>query len=128
MGTKSQEIPYFKWTNTAWTNGQPTIFGSQLNSWYTYGGRPDVESVKYQELDRRLQPFFVGTPKLLESSYGYIYQRNLNGTYNNSPYNTDNARTLTSAPWYFYFGLKKGKSAMDKYVQQYLGTETNGQQ
>ena len=128
LGTKSQEIPFFKWTNNAWINGQPTIFGNQLNSWYTYGGNPIVESKKYQELDRRLKPFFVGNTNLLESSYGYIYQRNLNGTYNKSPYGTTNDRTLTSAPWYFYFGLKKGKSAMDKYVQQYLGTETNGQQ
>ena len=129
LGTKSQEIPFFKWTNNAWIDGEPTIFGNQLNSWYTYGGNQEaIESKKYQELDRRLKPFFVGNTNLLESSYGYIYQRNLNGTYNKSPYGTTNDRTLTSAPWYFYFGLKKGKSAMDKYVQQYLGTETNGQQ
>ena len=63
---------------------------------------------------------------MLENAYGYIYQRRFDGTYditiNGTP---DNSRTLTSAPWYFYFGLKKGKSAMDKFVQQYLGTEPN---
>jgi hypothetical protein len=123
LGTKSQEIPFFKWTNNAWIDGQPTIFGNQLNSWYTYGGNSIVESKKYQELDRILKPFFVGNTNLLESSYGYIYQKNLNGTYNKSPYGTTNDRTLTSAPWYFYFGLKKGKSAMDKFVQAYVTVE-----
>jgi hypothetical protein len=128
LGTKSQDIPFFKWANNAWINGQPSIFGSQNNSWYTYGGNPTVDSRKYQELDRRLQPFFQGNNNLIQNAYGYIYQRNNNGTYNTVPTTPTNEYTLTSAPWYFYFGLKKGKSAMDKYVQQYLGTETNAQQ
>jgi len=25
-----------------------------------------------------------------------------------------------SAPWYFYFGLKNGKTAMDKYTELYV--------
>jgi len=126
LGTKSQEVPFFKWANTAWTKGQPSIFGNEENSWYTYGANPIVESKKYQEFDRRLKPFFQGNNNLIQNAYGYIYQRNLNGTYNNAATgSTTNNYTLTSAPWYFYFGLKKGKSAMDKFVQQYLGTETN---
>jgi hypothetical protein len=128
LGTKSQDIPFFKWTNNAWIDGQPSIFGNQNNSWYTYGGNPTVDSRKYQELDRRLRPFFQGNNNLIQNAYGYIYQRNLNGTYNTKPTTPTNEYPLTSAPWYFYFGLKKGKSAMDKYVQQYLGTETNAEQ
>ena len=128
LGTKSQEVPFFKWANNAWVGGENTIFGSQNNSWYTYGGNPTVESKKYQEFDRRLKPFFQGNNNLLENAYGYIYQRNPDGTYNTVASTPTNEYTLTSAPWYFYFGLKKGKSAMDKYVQQYLGTETNAQQ
>ena len=128
LGTKSQEVPFFKWTNDSWIPNKKglTIFGTQNNEWYTYGGNPTVESKKYQEFDRRLSPFFRGKNNLLENAYGYIYQRKLDGTYditiNGTP---DNSRTLTSAPWYFYFGLKKGKSAMDKFIQQYLGTEPN---
>jgi hypothetical protein len=127
LGTKSQEVPYFKWANESWIQNKKgiTIFGTQNNSWYTYGGNSTIESKKYQEFDRRLQPFFQGNNGLLENAYGYIYQRDLNGTYNIKPSAPSNTYTLTSAPWYFYFGLKKGKSAMDKYVQQYLGTETN---
>ena len=68
-------------------------------------------------------PFFVGDNNLLENAYGYIYQRNPNGSYNLKPTGgTTNERTVTSGPWYFYFGLKKGKTAMDKFIQQYLGT------
>jgi hypothetical protein len=125
LGTKSQEVPFYKWSNNAWLRGEPTIFGSQDNEWYTYGGNPIVDSKKYQEFDRRLQPFFQGNNNLIQNAYGYIYQRNLDGTYNKVPTTPTNERTLTSAPWYFYFGLKRGKTAMDKYVQQYLGTEPN---
>jgi hypothetical protein len=128
LGTKSQDIPFFKWVNNAWFDGQPSIFGNEKNSWYTYAGNPTVDSKKYQELDRRLRPFFQGNNNLIQNAYGYIYQRNLNGTYNTKPTTPTNEYPLTSAPWYFYFGLKKGKSAMDKYVQQYLGTETNAEQ
>ena len=128
LGTKSQDVPFFTWANNAWIGGENNIFGSQNNSWYTYGGRLDVESKKYQEFDRILKPFFRGNNNLLENAYGYIYQRKANGNYNTVPTTPTNEYTLTSAPWYFYFGLKKGKSAMDKYIQQYLGTETNAQQ
>jgi len=126
LGTKSQVVPYYKWRNTTWIEGQPTIFGSQDNSWFTYDRENVVESSKYQELDRRLTPFFQGNNNLLENAYGYVYQRDNKGKYILAPSSLpNNGNTLTSGPWYFYFGLKKGKSAMDKYVQQYLGTETN---
>jgi hypothetical protein len=126
LGTKSQVVPYYKWRNTTWIEGQPTIFGSQDNSWFTYDRENVVESSKYQELDRRLTPFFQGNNNLLENAYGYVYQRDDKGKYILAPSSLpNNGNTLTSGPWYFYFGLKKGKSAMDKYVQQYLGTETN---
>lgn len=125
LGTKSQEVPFYKWSNNAWLEGEPTIFGNQDNEWYTYGGNSIVDSKKYQELDRRLEPFFKGNNDLLQNAYGYIYQRNPDGTYNKVPTTPTNERTLTSAPWYFYFGLKRGKTAMDKYIQQYLGTEPN---
>ena len=122
LPTKSQTVPYFKWTNTAWTKGQPTIFGNQNNEWYTYGGRPDIENIKYQEFDRRLYPFFRGSDGLIQNQYGYIYQRDKSGKYILTPTTPTNERTTSSAPWYFYFGLKKGKTAMDKFVSQYLGT------
>ena len=123
LGTKSQVVPFYKWRNEAWSSGQPSIFGNQLNNWFTYDHTYVVDSSKYQELDRRLSPFFRGNDGLLQNAYGYIYQRNINGLYVTAPSSQpDNKDTLTSGPWYFYFGLKKGKSAMDKFISQYLGT------
>ena len=123
LGTKSQVVPFYKWRNEAWSSGQPTIFGNQYNNWFTYDHTTVVDSGKYQQLDRRLKPFFQGNDGLIQNAYGYIYQRNSSGTYvlpkSSQP---DNKDTLTSGPWYFYFGLKKGKSAMDKFISQYLGT------
>lgn len=124
LGTKSQAVPYFKWINTTWQDGEyKSIFGNQYNTWHTYGLDPTIENGKYQEFDRRVKPFFIGN-ELIQNSYGYVYNRLSNGLYDNNPYDikTTNAKTLTSAPWYFYFGLKKGKTAIDKFVQQYLGT------
>ena len=123
LGTKSQVVPYYKWTNTAWSEGQTTVFGSQNNNWFTYDQQYVVDSSKYQELDRRLKPFFQGNDGLLQNAYGWIYQKDGNGNYVLAPSpQPDNKNTLTSGPWYFYFGLKKGKSAMDKFISQYLGT------
>jgi hypothetical protein len=65
---------------------------------------------------------FIGGNQYIQNRTGYIFQRNAQG--GNEPAilpGTLNETTLTSAPWYFYFGLKKGASAMDKFTQLYIG-------
>jgi hypothetical protein len=65
---------------------------------------------------------FIGGNQYIQNRTGYIFQRNAQG--GNEPAilaGTLNQTTLTSAPWYFYFGLKKGASAMDKFTQLYIG-------
>jgi hypothetical protein len=44
----------------------------------------------------------------------YTYQPNW------GPKTPTNGLTMVSAPWYFYFGLKKGKTAMDKFYSTYI--------
>ena len=122
LGTKSQQVPYYGWMNQTWNNGGLTIFGTQINNWETgEDGRPFFKQ-NYQSLDRLKTPMFLDSSGLIQNRKGYIFQRNVKGEYiakNASVPN--NQKTIVSAPWYFYFGLKKGKSAMDKFAQVYIG-------
>jgi hypothetical protein len=122
LGTKSQQVPYYGWVNQTWNNGGLTIFGTRTNNWETgEDGRPFFKQ-NYQSLDRLKTPMFLDSSGLIQNRKGYIFQRNVKGEYiakNASVPN--NQKTIVSAPWYFYFGLKKGKSAMDKFAQVYIG-------
>jgi hypothetical protein len=124
LGTKSQQVPYYGWTNQTWDNGGLTIFGTQKNNWETgEDGRPFFKQ-NYQSLDRLKTPMFLDSSGLIQNRKGYVFQRNIAGDY--VPKNAsvpNNKKTIVSAPWYFYFGLKKGKSAMDKFVQAYVTVE-----
>jgi hypothetical protein len=126
LGTKSQEIPFYKWQNQAWRPTFPpnNIFGDGQNGWYTdysiaEGG---FQTELYQNFDRLSFPLFQGNNSLIQNRRGYIFQGNNSGGYVPSINGTSsqNYRTLVSAPWYFYFGLKNGKTAMDKYTELYV--------
>jgi hypothetical protein len=127
LGTKSQIIPLYSWVNNGW-NQESTIFGNQENSWGT--NTNDIIAIRYQEIDRLKSPMFIGGTGTLQYQFGTIYNRNSpNVLTNPNDYvpNTNNMpnnyKTLVGAPWYFYFGLKTGKSAMDKFVELYIGLE-----
>jgi hypothetical protein len=130
LGTKSQTVPFYSWQNNAFTpppaSAQPSIFGNDLNTWYTrYSSNQgqNIYSNQYQSLDRLTSPFFLGNNGMIENRLGYIFQRNAAGEYEPQNSGGYNFTTLNSAPWYFYFGLKTGGSAMDKYRQLYIGGE-----
>jgi len=129
LGTKSQVVPFYPWRNNGWgPNAQTSIFGNDKNTWGTqYNGftnkGTNIITDKYQSLDRLNAPFFIGNNTFIENTTGYIFQRNGLGQYNPSSTGSQNYETLTSAPWYFYFGLKVGANAMDKFRQLYIGEE-----
>ena len=129
LGTNSQEVPFYPWWNNGWgPTAQSSIFGNDKNTWgtkydnFTRKGS-NIISDKYQSLDRLNAPFFIGNNTFIENTTGYIFQRDGSGQYNPSSTGSQNYETLTSAPWYFYFGLKVGANAMDKFRQQYIGEE-----
>lgn len=130
LGTKSQTVPFYSWENTAYSPppapSQPSIFGNDQNSWYTLytsNRGQNIYSEKYQSLDRLNSPFFLGNNGMIENRLGYIFQRNALGEYVPDNLGGNNFTTITSAPWYFYFGLRVGSSAMDKFREKYLGVE-----
>jgi len=139
----NQVVPFYQWS----IEPAVSIFGGQQNGWNT-GGSPFF-SHKYQELDR-LNPtseYFRTTDVSHTSNFkGYIYsvkETTLNiitptGSFvpnygfseNNPAYgswsqnSSGNGAVTSGAPFHFYFGLKIGKSAFDRFATKWLDTET----
>lgn len=121
LSIKSQETPHYLWTIQS---GGSTIFGTQKNNWAT--DSINIQKIKYQELDRLSSPY----PKYNVSpneynARGYLYADNstiyTTTAYNISPMTLPPNPSLNGAPWYFYFGLIKGSSAMNKFYTKYVG-------
>jgi len=70
--------------------------------------------------DNHYECYIFDKNNQIQNRRGYVYQTNSKGQYAPTPPRGNNQLTLTSAPWYFYFGLKKGASAMDKFTQLYI--------
>jgi hypothetical protein len=136
--TKSQEVPFYKWKINGSTGG---IFGTQSNDWFTTppsGGQ--FFTYKYQELDRLVYPTNVPPPfpeqymmsqnsSRMDYFKGYIYAVDNNGvTADISPNPSDifppaSNAFLVGAPYHFYFGLKQGKSAFNRFVTKWVKPE-----
>jgi len=126
----SQEVPFYQWN----IKSSPYIFGTQKNDWYTNpisnGG---YFTHKYQSLDR-LEPssrYFRtnGSPQT-RFDKGYIYAVNGNTQDDLSADTADwdlnsnpSTSITTGAPFHFYFGLNKGKSAFDRFRQKWINQE-----
>ena len=120
---KSQIVPHYKWN----VNTGGTIFGSQTNEWAT--GQNDIlQNIKYQKLDRITHyPYgatFDNLPpisNLSDNMRGYLFGREaITGKYQVLP-PIQNLPALGGAPWYFYFGLRRGQTAINRFYTKYVG-------
>jgi hypothetical protein len=63
-----------------------------------------------------------------DSGYGlgYIYNRSINDeTFSEYPVTDINDENFkVGSPFYFYFGLKRGKSALNRFVKKYITVES----
>jgi hypothetical protein len=140
----NQEVPFYQWTILP----AASIFGTQENDWDT--GTVPFLNRKYQELKREdpTSKYFRTNNQTRLSNYkGYIYSvsgpitinegtqalpylvdiMNYNPSQyswqqNNGDFNSQSV--LTGAPFHFYFGLKTGKSAFDRFAVKWLDTTT----
>ena len=81
----------------------------------------------YQSLDRLniISDYFIGNTSLGQLYVkGYLinYDSNGNPTAVSEPNQNDDQRFTQGTPYYFYFGLIAGSSAMDKFRQKYVDT------
>jgi hypothetical protein len=124
-GIKSQVVPFYKWgsptkESTANPPAPNIIFGDQYNTWSTF--RKDIiQNTRYQSLDRSRSdtPYFWSSTSGVNNlnARGYIFNRDANG----HDISTGSLRSnyLVGAPFQFYFGINRGKSALDKFKTKY---------
>lgn len=145
FGRKTQEVPMYQW---AWVNGEgkPNIFGSQNNTWYTEQSTNGVfYSIGYQNIDRLNDDTYFPSQITRPTNQrpGYIYNskplfdgsNNITGftydpfidnsfaipSFNQIDVEQDLKRGfIVGAPYHFYFGIRKGKTAFDKFVANNL--------
>jgi uncharacterized delta-60 repeat protein len=122
----TQEVPMYRWRKvdpqaTTPSNPQPpaTIFGSELNDWNTQlQTTNNLYSTKYQTMSFNGTPYFQATNG---ANTGYIYNYDSNGNPTTSPsQNQTTDSFVVGAPYHFYFGLSKGKSAINRYISKYI--------
>jgi hypothetical protein len=130
-----------------------SIFGDQQNDWWTpqeateeVGGPNTFYATYYQGMDR-LNSEFMQPENTSVYGYhgGYLFNVNFAGEVSAQPPNPNNmpvykvqfdndlftitddefnARIMTpSGPYYFYFGLNKGKSAFDRFLTKWIRSD-----
>ncbi len=149
---KTQTVPFYQWNIKKNYNGDDdgnvdgpsppdSIFGSQVNEWDTngYSAQTAFLTYDYQKLDRidtNSRYFRTKGSSLLKYYKGYIYSVEA-GTEehdgdiqfwdkNSVPPDSESAVSRvvnTGAPFFFYFGLNKGKSAFDRFTRKWIETD-----
>jgi hypothetical protein len=145
FGRKTQTVPMYQW---AWVKGEgkSNIFGSQNNTWYTDKSTGGVfYSIGYQNIDRlnddtyfpsqiklptgqrpgfiyNSKPEFDGSGNIT----GFTYDAFLDNSFAIPSFDKINVEEdlkkgfVVGAPYHFYFGIRKGKTAFDKFVANNL--------
>lgn len=120
-GIKSQVVPFYQWK----LKRTIPIFGDEQNNWDTSTG--GIFSNYYQSLDRlntASPTYFQSTTVPTQNTdyrRGYIFSVDQFGNYSQFGARTD--KFLVGAPFHFYFGIKKGSSALDHFKTKYLADE-----
>jgi hypothetical protein len=126
----SQKVPFYQWNIKPNMDNIDSIFGSQSNDWYTTPTIPQGSSYftqRYQSLDRLYSTsrYFINTNTIAQYQKAHIYAVDNTGELTPSTsawiQHSPTPRTVTvGAPFHFYFGLKKGGSAFDRFARQWL--------
>jgi hypothetical protein len=145
----SQLVPFYLWevkpnsTNNGTTLNVNSIFGDPKNNWNTLWN-DNIISLNYQELNRIGGN---GGPYLMQPSdesqnqnfKGYIFNAIGNDLVTNEILTSaqppsaggpngpapSNTTTIPGAPYYFYFGIYRGKTAFDRFLTKWIKTDEN---
>ena len=119
----TQEVPMYKWESDS-TQPQ-NLFGSELNEWFTDLDNGGFYSIPYQSMQFDTTDYFHpqnGTGPF-NGATGYIYNYDSNGNPNQNTNQWSQGQSkkfVVGAPYHFYFGLRKGKSAINRYITKYI--------
>jgi hypothetical protein len=117
---KTQEVPFYQWTLNQPAQGTQTIFGSDINDWDTGLQGAGFYKQKYQALSFTQAPFSQYFNNLNTGQQGYIYNSTTGGATDEAFPQGQSTTFLVGAPYHFYFGLGKGKSAINRYITKYI--------
>jgi hypothetical protein len=126
----SQRVPLSQWKINAGQSSNDSIFGRQNNNWdLTFDGDV-VFSHRYQSLDRLDQGSrYFRNDGNAQTQYqkGYIYAVDTQGEITANPSYWDNNPSdeqlvTVGAPFHFYFGLRRGASAFDRFRTKWINT------
>jgi len=128
LGSKTQIVPFYRWKIL---NGNDFIFGNDLNNWNTDfsfdSSKSGIIQKGYQDLgfgDASTEHYLPNLgSKDRENLFGYIYSKDNNGNFILQDVSENNPMVF-GAPWYFYFGLFKGRTAIDKFFIKYVFDNT----
>jgi hypothetical protein len=122
-GFQSQTVPFYQWKIDN-SMVPTTIFGSQKNEWLT--SKDKILQYEYQNLDRS-DSYYFKSENTGSDFYkkNYIWNVDSNGQFNVDSFPAMRTEILVGAPNHFYFGLKLGKTAIDRYFTEYLNIELN---
>jgi len=102
----SQLVPYYRWEIK-----EGGLFGTELNSWYT----DEIFTANYQSSPLSSSGYVVPQSG---PSYGYIFNASPNDPELDELPPGNNYKV--GNPYQFYFGLEVGKSALNRFISQYL--------
>jgi hypothetical protein len=115
---KTQEVPFYQWKLNQ--GSVTSIFGSDLNDWETNLVGNGFYSQGYQDLSFYQSPFSQYFNNLNTGRRGYIYNSTPAGATDETMPPGQSNQFLVGAPYHFYFGLGKGKSAINRYITKYI--------
>ena len=121
---KTQRVPMYKWESDN-TGAPQNLFGSELNEWYTDLESGGFYAIPYQNMQFDTTDYFQpqnGTGPF-NGATGYIYNYDSNGNPNQNVTQWPQGQSkkfVIGAPYHFYFGLGKGKSAINRYITKYI--------
>ena len=114
----------YKWESDS-TQPPQNLFGSELNEWYTDLENGGFYAIPYQSMQFDTTDYFHpqnGTGPF-NGATGYIYNYDSNGNPNQNVTQWPSGQSrkfVVGAPYHFYFGLGKGKSAINRYITKYI--------
>ena len=118
----TQVVPFYRWKTTG-----TKLFGNEDNKWVTNSGVGQTKSGLYQDETFDGSNYYPKTTVLSEST-GYL--TNVPGFPDGANSPNDSQAGGVGAPSYrvgspfqSYFGLKRGKSAMNKFITKYIFNE-----
>jgi hypothetical protein len=133
----SQIVPLSQWRFEPHNGGRASIFGGESNDW----DYSTIYSSRYQSLDRLSRPSrYFRSNNDSQNNYlkGYIYAVTDGDSLLHSPStqqgsitalirywdknNPDEELITVGAPFHFYFGLKRGASAFDRFRIKWINT------